>query len=56
MNQRVRFIEKVRNNLHSQVDKAIDSLYLPYNDLGKTIISSLKIDLDRLQNQIKDDD
>lgn len=56
MNQRIRFIEKVRENLHQQVDKAIDSFYLPYHELSKTIISSLKVDLERLQNQIKKDE
>lgn len=56
MNQRVRFIEKIRIALHDKVDKSIDSLYLPYRDLSKTLISTLKIDLEKLQNQIKEDE
>jgi hypothetical protein len=56
MTQRVRFIEKIRESLHQQVDQSIDSLYLPYFEKSKSLIASIKVSLDRLQNQIKKDE
>lgn len=56
MTQRVRFLEKLRLALHVNVDKIIDSINQPNKDKTKSSIGTLKVDLDRLQNQIKDDD
>jgi hypothetical protein len=56
MTQRVRFIERLRLTLHKNVDSIIDSLYQPDYDSVKGMISSLKIDLEKIQNQIKSDD
>ena len=56
MTHRIRFIERLRDNLHSSVDKVIDSLYKPKFKETKTFIAEAKVDLDKLQNQIKEDD
>ena len=56
MTQRVRFIERLRSTLHANVDAIVDSLYRPDFDSVKGMISSLKIDLEKIQNQIKSDD
>lgn len=56
MTQRIRFIERLRDLLHLNVDKIIDSLHEPDQQQSKTNIQSMKVDLDKLQNQIKQDD
>lgn len=56
MTHRVRFIERLRDNLHLSVDRIIDSLYKPDFKDTKTTITQTKVDLERLQNQIKEDD
>lgn len=56
MTQRMRFIERLRKALHENVDTITDSLYHPDFDVVKGMISSLKLDLERIQNQIKSDD
>jgi len=56
MTHRVRFIERLRDNLHNSVDKIIDSLYKPNFDKTKTFIAETRVDLEKLQNQIKEDD
>lgn len=56
MTQRVRFIERLRKELHEVVDVIVDSFYKPSFQETKSLISSLKVALDRLQNQIKEDD
>lgn len=56
MTQRIRFIEKIRISLHKNADKVIDSLYGSSHSETKTLISSFKVELDRLQNQAKKDD
>lgn len=56
MTHRVRFIERLRDDLHLSVDRIIDSLYKPDFKDTKTTITQTKVDLERLQNQIKEDD
>jgi|5_EtaG_2_1085323.scaffolds.fasta_scaffold33509_3 hypothetical protein len=56
MTQRFSFLEKLRLALHNNVDKIIDSINQPNKDETKSSIGSLKVNLDKLQNQIKDDD
>lgn len=56
MTQRVRFIERLRISLHKSVDQIIDSLYEPDFTITKSSIASFKINLEKLQNQIKKDD
>jgi plasmid replication initiation protein len=56
MTQRVRFLERLRLALHSNVDKIIDSINQPNKADSKGFIATLKINLEKLQNQIKDDD
>lgn len=56
MTHRIRFIERLRDNLHLSVDRIIDSLYKPDFKDTKTTIAQTKVDLERLQNQIKEDD
>jgi len=55
MTQRIRFIERMRNLLHINVDNIIDSIYRPNYTESKSSIQSMKIELDKLQNQIKKD-
>jgi hypothetical protein len=56
MTQRLRFIERLRSTLHQSVDGIVDSLYRPDRQESKSNISSLKVDLEKLQNQIKEDE
>jgi hypothetical protein len=56
MTQRVRFLERLRIYLHKNVDKIVDSIYQTDKKETKSSIGSLKVDLDKLQNQIKEDD
>lgn len=56
MTHRINYIERLRRALHKNVDTIIDSLYYPDFDSVKGLISSLKIDLEKIQNQIKSDD
>jgi hypothetical protein len=56
MIQRTRFIERLRLTLRTSVDTIIDSLYEPDFDKVKGMISSLKLDLEKIQNQIKSDE
>ena len=56
MNQRAKFIERVRSSLHDNVDGIIDSLYQTSYINSKSLIAALKVALDKLQNQSKKDD
>ncbi len=56
MNQRIGFIERIRKDLHKKVDVIIDSIYGPCFKNSKNLIIGTKVDLDRLQNQIKKDE
>jgi|GEM_PF-5469449 len=56
MTHRIRFIERLRDSLHLSVDGIIDSLYKPNFTETKTKIAQTKVDLEKLQNQIKEDE